>query len=86
MHKKNRIDYDGQKYKTRGHCHFTGKYRGAADNTQNLRYKIPKKIHVVFHNGSKYDCHIIIKELLEEFECQCALNAKEIIKKFLIKI
>ena len=39
MHKKNRIDYDGQKYKARGHCHFTGKYRGAADNTQNLKYK-----------------------------------------------
>ena len=33
MHKKNRIDYDGQKYKVRDHCHFTGKYRGAADNT-----------------------------------------------------
>ena len=27
--------------KVRDHCHFTGKYRGAAQNTCNLRYKIP---------------------------------------------
>ena len=25
----------------RDHCHFTGKYRGAAHNTCDLRYKIP---------------------------------------------
>ena len=33
-----------------------------------LRYKIPKEIPVVFHNGSTYDYHFIIKELTEEFE------------------
>ena len=33
-----------------------------------LRYKIPKEIPVVFHNGSIYDYHFIIKELAEEFE------------------
>ena len=32
-HKKN--------HKVRDHCHYTGKYRGAAHNTCNLRYKIP---------------------------------------------
>ena len=41
--------------KVRDHCHFTGKYRGAAHNTCNLRYKIPKNIPVIFHNGSTYD-------------------------------
>ena len=33
-----------------------------------MRYKIPKEIHVVFHNGSTYDYHFIIKELAKEFE------------------
>ena len=46
-------DYDNKKYlKIRDHCHFTGNYRGAAHNICNLRYKIPKEIPVVFHNGS----------------------------------
>ena len=38
--------------KVRDHCHYTGKYRGAAHSTCNLSYKIPKEIPVVFHNGS----------------------------------
>ena len=54
--------------KVRDHCHFTRKYRGAAHNICNLRYKIPKEIPAVFHNGSTYDYHFIIKELAEEFE------------------
>ena len=54
--------------KVRDHCHFTGKYRGAAHNTCHLRYKIPKNIPVIFHNGSTYDYHFIIKELACEFE------------------
>ena len=52
----------------RDHCHFTGKYRGAAHNTCNLRYKIPKNIPVIFHNGSTYDYHFIIKEPACEFD------------------
>ena len=59
-HKKN--------YKVRDHCHYTGKYRGAAHNICNLRYKVPKEISVAFHNGSTYDYHFIIKELVKEFE------------------
>ena len=54
--------------KVRDHCHYTGKYRGVAYNTCNLRYKIAKNIPVIFHNGSKYDYHFIIKELASEFE------------------
>ena len=38
-----------------------------------MNHKITKNIPVVFHNGSKYDKHFIIKELVkefkEEFEC-----------------
>ena len=54
--------------KVRDHCHFTGKYRGAAHNTCNLRYKIPKSIPVIFHNGSTCDYHFIIKEFALEFD------------------
>ena len=34
----------------------------------NLRYKIPKEIPIAFYNGSTYDYHFIIKELVKEFE------------------
>ena len=29
--------------RVRDHCHYTGKYRGAAHNISNLKYKMPKK-------------------------------------------
>ena len=50
---------DGNKkyHKVRDHCHYTGKFRGAAHSICNLRYKTPKEILVVFHNGSTYDYH-----------------------------
>ena len=61
-------EIDEKKYKVRDHCHYKGKYRGAAHNMCNLRYKTPEEIHVVFHNGSTYDYHFIIKELVKEFD------------------
>ena len=54
--------------KVRDHCHYTGKYRGAAHSKCNLNYKIVKEIPVLFHNGSIYDYHFIIKYLAREFE------------------
>ena len=54
--------------KVRDHCHYTGKFKGAAHIICNLKYKIPKEIHVVFHNGSTYDYHFIIRQLAKEFE------------------
>ena len=50
------------------HSHYTEKYRGAAHDISNLRYKIHKEIAVVFHNGSAYDYHFIIKKFAETFE------------------
>ena len=45
-------DDSNKKYQNvRDHCHSTGKYRGAAHDICNLRYKIPKEIPVVFHKG-----------------------------------
>ena len=55
-----KITFDTGDNKVRGHCHYM--------RCCNLRYKILKEIPVVFHNGSTYDYHFIIKELAEEFE------------------
>ena len=41
--------------------HYTGEYRGAAHIICNLKYNVPKNIPIVFHNGSNYDYHFIIK-------------------------
>ena len=60
-------EFDKKNYKVRDHCHYAGKCRGTAHNICNLRYKIPKEIPIVFHNGSTYDYHFIIKELVKEF-------------------
>ena len=57
-------------HNVRDHCHYTGKFRGTAHRICNLRYKTPKEILVVFHNGSAYDYHFIIKQLAKEFEGQ----------------
>ena len=54
--------------KVRDHCHYTGKYRGAAHSICNLRHKIPKEIPIVFHNGSTYDYHFIMKQLAKKFK------------------
>ena len=64
----NTDDIDKKHHKVKDHCHYTGKYRGAAHNIRNLRYRIPKEIRVVFHNGSTYGYHFIIKELVKEFD------------------
>ena len=50
----------------RDHCHYTGKFRGAAHSICNLRFKVPKEIPVVVHNAI-YDTHLIIKQLAEQF-------------------
>ena len=49
---------------------YRGEYRDVAHSTCNLEYSVPKKIPIVFHNGSNYDYHFIIKEIAEEFKKQ----------------
>ena len=44
--------------KVRYHCHYTGKFRGAANSICNLEYKVTKKIAFVFHNDSTFDYHL----------------------------
>ena len=52
----------------RDHCHVTGKCRGSAHQTCNLKLQISAdkiKIPVIFHNLKGYDSHFIINELGE---------------------
>ena len=50
-------------FKVRDHCHFTGKYRGAAHNSCNLQCPKPMILPVIFHNLQGYDSHLFIKQL-----------------------
>ena len=54
--------------KVRDHCHYTEEYRDSAHSICNLKYSVPERIPIVFHNGSNYDYHFIMKELAEEFK------------------
>ena len=47
--------------RVRDHCHFTGKYCGAAHNKCNLQCRKPRVLPVIFHNLQGYDAHLFIK-------------------------
>ena len=70
--KKNEIKYfkDKEYRKVRDDFNYTREYRGAAHSMCNLKYSATKKIPIVFHNGSNYDYHFIIKVLAEQFKKQ----------------
>ena len=58
--------YKADENPVRDHCHITGKYRGSAHNTCNLKLQISAeriKIPVIFHNLKGYDSHFIIEKL-----------------------
>ena len=62
----------------RDHCHLSGKFRGAAHEVCNLRYKVQKFFPVVFHNLSGYDSHLCIKTLgNSEGDISCIPNNEE---------
>ena len=48
-------------WKVTDHCHYTGKYRGAAHVICNSKFIVPNKIPIIFYNGSNYDYRFIIK-------------------------
>ena len=64
--------------KVRDHCHFTGKYRGAAHNKCNLFCRKPKVLPVIFHNLQGYDAHLFIKQLYRlEGDLVCIPSTEE---------
>ena len=66
------------KDKVRDHCHFTGKYRGAAHNKCNLMCKKPRVLPVIFHNLQGYDAHLFIKQLAKlEGKLDCIPSTEE---------
>ena len=73
--------------KVKDHCHYTGKFRGAAHSKCNLNYKVPKNIPIVIHNAG-YDTHFIISQLTEEFksELDCIRENIEKILLFLYQL
>ena len=65
--------------KVKDHCHLTGKYRGAAHDDCNKKYRVPKFIPIVFHNLAGYDCHLFIKKLASSIpgELKCIPSNEE---------
>ena len=51
---------DSKYCKVRDHCYYTEEYRGAAHSICNLKYNVPKKILITFHDGYSYGYHFII--------------------------
>ena len=77
---------DEKHHKVRDHCHYISRYRGTAHNICNLRYKIRKEIPVVFHIGSTYNYHFIIKELVKEFDGNFECSGENTVKTFSVPI
>ena len=71
-------EFDENKEKVKDHCHYTGRYRGAAHNECNLKYRKPNFTPVIFHNLSGYDSHLFIKNLgFSEGNIDCIPNNEE---------
>ena len=68
------------------HYHYAEEYRRAAHIVSNLKYGAPKKIPIVFRNGSNYDYHFIIKEIVEEFKTEFTCLAENTKKYITFKI
>ncbi|GBN25228.1 Zinc finger protein 568, partial [Araneus ventricosus] len=56
--------------RVRDHDHQTGRYRAALHSSCNLKFRLSKKIPVVFHNLKNYDGHLIMQEIgkLKDYE------------------
>ena len=72
-------DFEEGGVRVRDHCHFTGKYRGAAHQKCNALFKKPKFVSVFFHNMSGYDADLFVKNLnsMGEGTIDCILNTEE---------
>lgn len=55
--------FEANQRRVADHCHFTGKFRGPAHGSCNLKFKDTRIIPVIMHNLSRYDAHLFIKQL-----------------------
>ena len=70
--------FEKAKDKVRDHCHFTGKFRGAAHSKCNLMFRVPNFVPVFFHNLKNYDAHFIVKALgTVPGDTKCIANNEE---------
>ena len=71
-------EFSKEDKKVRDHCHFTGKFRGAAHHSCNVKFRVPNFTPVFFHNLKGYDSHFIVKALGEEAGAvKCIANNEE---------
>ena len=65
------MDKDDKNYinkrKVKDHCHYTGKFRGAAYSICNLNCNVQKEIPIIIHNAS-YDTYFMLNKLTVEFK------------------
>jgi len=70
--------FDDGENKVRDHCHFSGKFRGAAHNKCNLDFRKPIHVLVILHNLAGYDSHFFIQSLGKtQAEIDCIPNNEE---------
>ena len=58
----NRLFTDEDK-KVRDHDHITGKYGGSTRSDCNIKFKLTKKVLVLFHILRGYESHLIMQEI-----------------------
>ena len=64
--------------KVRDHCNFTGKFRGAANSSCNLKVRKSKFTPVFFDNLSGYDSHLFVTKLgKSQGDITCIPNNEE---------
>ena len=51
------------RWKSRDHCHGTGKFRDAAHWSCNISLQCTKRVSLIFHNLKSYDSHLTFCEL-----------------------
>ena len=66
-HEDARVCYICRKYFLKEIIVITQGNTEAVHSISNLKFNVPNEIPAVFHNGSKYDYHYIIKQLANEF-------------------
>ena len=89
MCKKTFSTTDKAKCKVRDHCHFTGKYLGAAHSDCNMQRRRHPFLPVLFHNLRKYDMHHIMKHAvhkLPHWRCEPVAQTGETYLTMMCKI